>query len=51
MRIFILNMAFLFGALLVAWELQDNGQHTAGAALLLVCLALAFVLQVEKGRK
>ncbi len=46
----ILNMAFLFGVLLVAWQLQDNGQHTAGALLFLVALALAFVLQIEKGK-
>lgn len=44
-------MVFLFGALLVAWELQDNGQQIAGAALLLVSLALAFVLQMEEGKK
>ena len=47
----ILNMVFLFGVLLLAWQLQDNGQHTAGALLLLVSLALAFVLQMEKGKK
>jgi len=47
----VINMAFLFGVLLVAWQLQDNGQHTAGALLLLVSLALAFVLQIEKGTK
>jgi hypothetical protein len=47
----ILNMVFLFGVLLLAWQLQDNGQHTAGAVLLLVSLALAFVLQIEKGTK
>ncbi len=47
----ILNMVFLFGALLVAWNLQDSGQHTAGAALLLVSLVLAFVLQMEEGKK
>jgi hypothetical protein len=46
-----LNMVFLFGVLLVAWQLQDNGQHTAGALLLLVSLVLAFVLQIEKGTK
>jgi len=44
-------MVFLFVALLVAWELQDNGQQTAGALLLLVSLALAFVLQMEEGKK
>jgi len=44
-------MVFLFGALLVSWELQDNGQQIAGAALLLVSLALAFVLQMEEGKK
>ena len=44
-------MVFLFVALLVAWNLQDNGQQTAGAALLLVSLALAFVLQMEEGKK
>jgi hypothetical protein len=44
-------MVFLFVALLVAWELQDNGQQTAGALLLLVSLALAFVLQLEEGKK
>ena len=47
----VFNMVFLFGALLVAWELQDNGQQIAGAALLLVSLALAFVLQMEEGKK
>jgi hypothetical protein len=47
----VINMVFLFGVLLLAWQLQDNGQHTAGALLLLVCLALAFVLQIEKGTK
>lgn len=47
----ILNMVFLTCVLLVAWNLQDNGQHTAGALLLLVSLALAFVLQIEKGKK
>jgi hypothetical protein len=44
-------MVFLFVALLVAWDLQDNGQQTAGALLLLVSLALAFVLQIEEGTK
>ena len=47
----VVNMVFLTGVLLVAWELQDNGQKTAGALLLLVSLALAFVLQIEKGKK
>jgi hypothetical protein len=47
----VFNMVFLFVALLVAWDLQDNGQHTAGALLLLVSLVLAFVLQIEKGTK
>ena len=47
----VLNMVFLFGVLLVAWQLQDNGQHAAGALLLLVSLALAFVVQIEKGTK
>ena len=46
-----LNMVFLFLILLVSWNLQDNGQHMAGALLLLVSLALAFVLQMEKGKK
>jgi hypothetical protein len=45
-----LNMVFLFVALLVAWNLQDNGQNTAAAFLLLVSLALAFVVQIEKGK-
>ena len=44
-------MVFLFVALLVAWDLQDNGQQTAGAALLLVSLVLAFVLQMEGADK
>jgi hypothetical protein len=48
---FILNMVFLFGALLVCWNLQDNGQNTAAALLLVVSLALAFVLQIEEGKK
>ena len=47
----VFNMVFLFVALLVAWNLQDNGQQTAGAALLLVSLVLAFVLQMEEGKK
>ena len=46
-----INMAFLFSAVLVAWNLQDSGQPLAGAFLLLVSIALAFVLQVEKGTK
>jgi len=48
---FILNMVFLFGALSVCWNLQDNGQNTAAALLLVVSLALAFVLQIEEGKK
>ena len=48
---FMFNMVFVFGALLVAWDLQDKGQHQAGALLLLVSLALAFVLQMEEGKK
>ena len=47
----VFNMVFLFVALLVAWNLQDNGQQTAGAALLLVSLVLAFVLQMEGADK
>ena len=47
----VFNMLFLFGALLIAWNLQDNGQNTAAAFLLLVSLALAFVLQMEEGKK
>jgi phosphotransferase system glucose/maltose/N-acetylglucosamine-specific IIC component len=47
----VFNMVFLFVSLLVAWNLQDNGQQTAGAALLLVSLALAFVIQMEEGKK
>jgi hypothetical protein len=47
----VFNIVFLFVALLVAWNLQDNGQHTAGALLLLVSLVLAFVLQLEEGKK
>jgi hypothetical protein len=47
----ILNMLFLFAVLLVAWNLQDNGQNTAAAFLLLVSLALAFVVQIDKGSK
>ena len=44
-------MVFLFGVLLVAWQLQDSGQQTAAALLLLVSLVLAFVLQMEEGKK
>jgi hypothetical protein len=44
-------MVFLFGVLLVAWELQDNGQQTAAALLFVVSLLFAFVLQIEKGKK
>jgi hypothetical protein len=43
-----LNMVFLFCILLVAWNLQDNGQGTAGALLLIVSLALSFLIQIEK---
>lgn len=42
----ILSMAFLFFVLTIAWNLQDAGQQFAGALLLVVSLALAFVLQV-----
>ena len=42
----ILSMVFLFGVLLIAWNLQDAGQQLAGALLLVVSLGLAFVLQV-----
>lgn len=41
-----LSMVFLFCVLLVCWNLQDAGQQFAGALLLVVSLALAFVLQV-----
>jgi hypothetical protein len=41
-----LTMVFLFSVLLVCWDLQDAGQQLAGALLLVVSLALAFVLQV-----
>ena len=41
-----LSMVFLFCVLLVSWNLQDAGQQLAGALLLVVSLALAFVLQV-----
>ena len=41
-----LSMVFLFCVLLVSWNLQDAGQQFAGALLLVVSLALAFVLQV-----
>lgn len=44
----ILNMVFLFCVLLVAWDLQDNGQAMAGALLLIVSLALSFLIQIEK---
>jgi hypothetical protein len=47
----ILNMVFLFAVLLVCWNLQDSGQNTAAALLLLVSMALAFVIQIEKGTK
>jgi hypothetical protein len=43
-----LNMVFLFLILLVAWNLQDNGQPMAGALLLVVSLALSFLIQIEK---
>jgi hypothetical protein len=43
-----LNMVFLFLILLVAWNLQDNGQPMAGALLLVVSLALSFLIQLEK---
>lgn len=46
----ILSMAFLFCVLLVSWNLQDAGQAFAGALLLVVSLALAFVLQVGDNR-
>ena len=51
MKKLLLNMVFLFCVLLVVWNLQDNGQQTAGALLLLVSLALAFVLQMEGADK
>jgi FtsH-binding integral membrane protein len=41
-----LSMVFLFGVLLIAWNLQDAGQQLAGAVLMVVSLALCFVLQV-----
>jgi hypothetical protein len=44
----VFNMVFLFVALLVAWDLQDNGQPMAGALLLVVSLALSFLIQIEK---
>lgn len=47
----VLNMFFLFGVLSLCWELQDKGEHLAAAALLLVSLALAFLIQIEKGAK
>jgi hypothetical protein len=43
-----LNMVFLFCILLVAWNLQDNGQGMAGALLVIVSLALSFLIQIEK---
>ena len=46
----ILSMVFLFSVLLVSWNLQDAGQQFAGALLLVVSLALAFVLQVGDNR-
>jgi hypothetical protein len=46
----ILSMVFLFSVLLVSWNLQDAGQQFAGALLLVVSLALAFVLQVGAKR-
>jgi hypothetical protein len=45
-----LSMVFLFCVLLVSWNLQDAGQQFAGALLLVVSLALAFVLQVGAKR-
>ena len=42
----ILSAVFLFAVLLVCWSLQDAGQQFAGALLLVVSMALAFVLQV-----
>jgi hypothetical protein len=42
----IFSMLFLFAVLLVSWNLQDAGQQFAGALLLVLSLALAFVLQV-----
>jgi len=47
----VINMALLFGALLVAWELQDNGQPIIAAALLILALKLAFIFQVGKAAK
>ena len=44
----ILNMVFMFCILLVAWDLQDNGQGMAGALLLIVSLVLSFLIQIEK---
>jgi hypothetical protein len=46
----ILTMVFLFGVLLIAWNLQDAGQQFAGAVLMVVSLAFAFVLQLEGKR-
>jgi hypothetical protein len=40
-------MVFLFLILLVSWNLQDNGQHLAGALLLVVSLALSFLVQIQ----
>ena len=45
-----LSMVFLFCVLLVSWNLQDAGQQFAGALLLVVSLALAFVLQVRDNK-
>jgi hypothetical protein len=42
----IFSMAFLFSVLLVCCNLQDAGQQFAGALLLVVSMALAFVLQL-----
>ena len=42
----ILSMVFLFSVLLVCWDLQDAGQQLAGAVLMVVSLAFAFVLQL-----
>jgi hypothetical protein len=46
----LFSMVFLFAVLLVSWSLQDAGQQFAGALLLVVSLALAFVLQVGDKR-
>ena len=45
-----LTMFFLFGVLLIAWNLQDAGQQLAGAVLMVISLAFAFVLQLEGKR-